>query len=236
MAVKAEPYLAWRADESLPRLARRFLAWSVIAESCGDIRAAAFGGLSAAWSCDDERLTEASSRCRERALFLFDRIPKETLDQEEFGEISLISIDLLRRTGRFQEAIRRCWNLREQSWPEGIEKVLTLQEKLAESRDSACYHVSGTRGDYGPRRRELTQEEIARSREEAERRMADAERREHEARKISQETAMAVWAKVVEGVWTCSHCGLDGTRDKDFRLSQGMRTVVICQRCGWPQE
>jgi hypothetical protein len=225
-AMKGEPFLTWRRDENLSPLARRFLCWSAIAQAAGEIEDAGFASLNGAWACDDEEQREGARRCRERALSLLESVPKEGLDRKRTMSNSLICIDILRRTGRFDEAADRCWKLKGEQLPEPFEKILVLQERLVLAMDTDRHTIAEV---VPPEVREREQREAAE-------RQAKAEKEKKEAREASREQAMMVWAEVAKGQWRCSHCGRGGVAERDFRLSLGDKSYVICRHCGWPQE
>jgi len=57
---------------------------------------------------------------------------------------------------------------------------------------------------------------------------ADSDEKERIARQLFE--------SIETSEWTCTHCGHQGVHHKDFRLSIGPESCVICRKCGWPQE
>ena len=51
-----------------------------------------------------------------------------------------------------------------------------------------------------------------------------------------EQVARELFGRIQQGGWTCGHCGAHGVAEKDFRLSIGPDSCVICRRCGWHQE
>ena len=88
--------------EDLPKLARRFFAHA-IAKSASDPLEAALNYLRAAWVCDDARLTSQSDECRMLAAEYF-RHSKPFSDDEAGRNLQAVFVDVLRRSGQFEEA------------------------------------------------------------------------------------------------------------------------------------
>jgi hypothetical protein len=102
--VNSDAYRAQLADEDLPAFARSFLCSSMIFEEHGDEAAAAQNAIEAAWVCDDEDLPGAATRCRLRAMELLRGSKPGSLYSDKSTEYAVI-VDLLRRAGRFEDAI-----------------------------------------------------------------------------------------------------------------------------------
>jgi hypothetical protein len=60
------------------------------------------------------------------------------------------------------------------------------------------------------------------------------ERVEKQTAKITH-IARRLFASIERGGWQCMHCGTYGAAHKDFRLSIGPKSCVICRKCGWVQ-
>lgn len=52
----------------------------------------------------------------------------------------------------------------------------------------------------------------------------------------SERTVRQLFARIERDGWDCTHCGRHGVAHKDFRLSIGPQSCVICRKCGWVQE
>ena len=129
--VDSDAYRAQLADEGLPELARSFLCSSMIFEEHGDEAAAAQNAIEAAWVCDDEDLPEAATRCRLRAI--------ELLRADQSTEYELI-VDLLRRAGRFEDAIAQADAALADAEGE-LAAVLAFSRSIALAGDSGPYTV-----------------------------------------------------------------------------------------------
>jgi hypothetical protein len=137
--VSSAAYQAQLVEEGIPELARSLLGVAFIAEELGDEAEAARCTIEAAWVCDDEEATEAARRCRLRAVSLVYECEAEgdELFSDPYADHAVI-IDLLRRAGRFEEAVRQAdADLAE---AEGeIVALLGFSRSLATAGDAGVY-------------------------------------------------------------------------------------------------
>lgn len=129
-------YRAVLEQEALSSSARQFLARSLIDERVGDLAAAAWGALRAAWMCEDDGNDDAALRCRTRALAFFRRAQAEGVVFAPGGNGACIVADVLRRTGRFEEAIVECERALENERGPLTRSILAFQVELARARDA----------------------------------------------------------------------------------------------------
>jgi hypothetical protein len=104
--VEGVPYRSLLADPFYPELARAFLCSSICFEQIGEEASAARNAIEAAWACDDDGAVEAAIKCRVRAAMLLRDSQGE--GDELFADAATenaVLVDLLRRAGRFEEAI-----------------------------------------------------------------------------------------------------------------------------------
>ena len=127
-------------DRSLPKLARAWLGWSLIAEEGGEGVEAGWAALSAAWACDDAGRSGGAERCRIRAATLFEAVIQagQTFSPEATGDAAILA-DILRRCGRFSEAIAFCATEVGPETPERIAAGLAFQRFLCEREDRRAY-------------------------------------------------------------------------------------------------
>ena len=144
--VESPAYRAQLADADLPELARSFLCSSTIFEEQGEEAAAARNAIEAAWVCDDENLPEAGTRCRLRAVELLreSEAEGEGLYPDSSTDYAVI-VDLLRRAGRFEEAVAQADAALGDAEGE-VGAVLAFSRSLALARDSGSYTVADATG------------------------------------------------------------------------------------------
>jgi hypothetical protein len=127
-------------DPSLPQLARSWLGWSMIAEEAGEPVEAGWAALSGAWACDDDKCVEGAERARNRAADLFEGVVRAGQKFSETpGGDSAILADILRRCGRFAEAIEHCTAEVPPEAPESLAAGLAFQRSLCERQDRQRY-------------------------------------------------------------------------------------------------
>lgn len=131
----------------LPRLARSLFCAALVHDAAGRPEASAWRFLEAAWACDDKRARGQARTCRERAAEMFHRA-LETGEAETHEAVVLtLTADLLRRAGRFDEALARC-ELADAALLEvddeefqGTAAVATFIRRCAEQEDDGSHHI-----------------------------------------------------------------------------------------------
>ena len=139
--VESDAYRQLLADPDLPELARSFLCSSMIFEEFEEEAFAARNAIEAAWVCDDENAHDAAVRCRLRAV---ERLRESEADGDALyddpsTEYAVI-VDLLRRAGRFEEAVEEADAALGEAEGE-VAAVLAFSRSLALARDSGVYTV-----------------------------------------------------------------------------------------------
>jgi hypothetical protein len=124
-------------------LAISFLCKALTLEGEKDVLAAARALLCAAWQCDDENRPEKAAECRHRAAdMLLKAEEKGCHIHEHRGLNALVLVDLLRRSGRFEDALAVI-EARVTELDEAIlVRILEHQIGLIRSRDVACHSLS----------------------------------------------------------------------------------------------
>jgi hypothetical protein len=92
----------------LPALARQFFCAALVAEAAEQREAAAWHFIEAAWACDDNGADEQARICRERAAEMLASAVAYGDVARENGVVHGVRADLLRRAGRYDEAIAAC--------------------------------------------------------------------------------------------------------------------------------
>lgn len=140
--IRSPAYRAVLESESVPRAARDFLARSLIDEQVGEPASAGWNALRAAWMCDDEEGAEEAAReCRTTALSLFRRAAAEGRQIAPGGNAACVITDLLRRTGRFDEALVESTRALEHETDPLVRSILAFQARLARARDAGRHDL-----------------------------------------------------------------------------------------------
>ncbi|KUG19769.1 hypothetical protein ASZ90_010503 [hydrocarbon metagenome] len=140
--VRHPAYREQLEDRTIPDLANSFLCWAMIQEHAGMPAKAAWSCLHAAWVCDDRSRDAAAEHCRRRAIALLRQARERGVRlAPQRGADEAILVDLLRRTGEFEEARA----LAEESLAERPEPMiaaaLRLQRALIARSDRGCHSL-----------------------------------------------------------------------------------------------
>jgi hypothetical protein len=141
--VASEEYRAQLGDESLPGKAREFLCFAVILERFHRFADAGWAALQSAWVCDDAGDDAAASRCRERAIELWQKGKQhgELFSDDMATEFALVT-DVYRRIGAFEHATVACSEgLDLEDIPPPVETMLRRQLTLIQARDRSTHSM-----------------------------------------------------------------------------------------------
>ncbi len=135
-------------SSNFPKLANSFLCYSMILENIEEYTEAGWACLHAAWVCDDSGYSEAAKVSRKKAFILFMRA-KEKGEKiaEQLGADEAIIVDLLRRAGEFEKALKFAEEGLKNKPEKIIETTLNFQIKLINKRDTSCYTIDDAIGD-----------------------------------------------------------------------------------------
>jgi len=140
--LRSPEYRNRRYDRAYPHEANAFRCWSLIARGLGYHDQAAWAAISAAWICDDHRESEGASRCRVMAVELIDEAAARGQPiAEGAGVPEAIKADLLRRAGRFQEALSSVLAGLGKEPAALVRNILRFQEQLIGAFDTGCHTV-----------------------------------------------------------------------------------------------
>lgn len=141
--LKSEAYLSCDDIKFRSELAKRFYRYYMLMIHEGNVRAAMFALLHAAWSCDDNRDKENAKLCREKAIPLASKIVGAELYDSE--NVNMIRADMMRRAGQFDELIREYESVKmkgdARNNPEILNRVIKFQIERAKEHDDKCYTV-----------------------------------------------------------------------------------------------
>lgn len=139
-----EEYQNQLTDLRFPAKACEFLAHALILERVGQRADAGWTSLHAAWVCDDHD-GQGQALARGKALEYW---RNAKLAGEDFAEPELepaLAVDLLRRMGRFEDALINCNQALdggEEPLEPLIEHLLRFEKSLIQGRDTGTYRLS----------------------------------------------------------------------------------------------
>ncbi len=140
--VDSEEYQSLLANDSLPKIARRFALCSLLNSQDREISGTAL--LRAAWVCDDEQNPQLAKSFRSQSADTLKKLqPFE--DSEEQATTATMLIDVLRRAERFEEAIKlsnQLLKFKAVKRSEVMLAVVKYQLSLSESQSAEVHLVS----------------------------------------------------------------------------------------------
>jgi len=127
-------YFTCEGIEFESRLAERFYHFYLIMKAQKNTLDAFYALIRAAWCCDDVRDAENAMICRKKAISLANRLLSEKVPQKM--EIYLIRLDLMRRSGQFEEVLKmyRKWH-----WKKQIRILVNFQLGRVRKQDTRAY-------------------------------------------------------------------------------------------------
>ena len=142
LLVLSPEYVAMLQKKAMPAKAREFLCWSMIAGQTGRPVQAAWACIHSAWVCDDAGALEVAAVCRAFALqaTAVATAAKQPISQQS-GAAEAIMADLLRRCGRFDEAVAVAEQGLLLDPEEFVMHTLRYQKKLSAVGDSRSHTV-----------------------------------------------------------------------------------------------
>ena len=139
--IKSEVYKKQLNKPNFPEIANSFLCWSLIEENNKNLIQACWCSIYAAWIGDDSNNKEAALYSRKRAVNLLKQIiinKQYLMDQD--GSDKTIMVDLLRRSGEFEEALNVCNESKDIS-NEILQKIIEYQKNLIKNKDISCHKI-----------------------------------------------------------------------------------------------
>ena len=134
--LQSEDYINANGRNFKSALAKTFYQQYLICLTDGKSDAAFRAILHAAWASDDCNDTENSNHARMLALLRIEKLIERRRGDEN---LLLMKCDLLRRSGRFEEAIREFSGIEMKN--EFLGKILAFQLDRARHGDGKCYTV-----------------------------------------------------------------------------------------------
>ncbi len=145
--VNSKEYQNIIVSSEMPEIAASFLALSYEKEKQQDYSDSAWRAINAAWICDDENKLELSTKCRRQAVTLIanaNKYGQKIADQAGVSEA--ITIDLMRRSGMYKEALELSATMKAEDIEEIIMQVIQYEVKLIAKQDIGAHTVSEALG------------------------------------------------------------------------------------------
>ena len=138
--IKSREYQVQLTNDKYPKLANSFLCKAMLEKAKGDLPRAIWTTIHAAWACDDSKNNESAKKCRIKAVELIKNAESngQTITDEPEADIA-ITVDLLRRSGQFNEALQIIEQNHGEIKGEIIGKVLEFQKELILRSDDQCH-------------------------------------------------------------------------------------------------
>jgi len=136
--ITTEAYRRALNDPKLPDALNHCVCWSMIQENQGDWASAGWAALYAAWVCDDDpSCRKLAAHYRKEAYRLFTKAQSEGMrfGQNKSGE-EIIKIDLLRRSGEFEEASRLCGKILDRQLDERTKTIVQFLRDRSDENDT----------------------------------------------------------------------------------------------------
>lgn len=129
-------------DSSYSDLAKSFLCKAMIDRESKDYSGATWALIHASWVCDDSDHASQAKLCRKKAVDMFaiaEEQGQQVLKQE--GANTAILVDLLRRSGQFEQARQVIEKQRGRISDDIIASVLEFQTVLIDKKDLTCHTI-----------------------------------------------------------------------------------------------
>lgn len=135
-------------DPTYPKLAASFLCKAILDRESKDFAAATWALIHAAWVCDDSDQAEEAMACRQKAADML-VIAEEHRQQvaEQDGASTTMLIDLLRRSGQFEQARKTIVERRRMISERIIARILDFQTCLLDRNDTGCHTTAEALGE-----------------------------------------------------------------------------------------
>ena len=135
-------------DPMYPGLANSYLCKAMIDQESKEYVAATWALIHASWACDDSDRFNQATVCRGRAVEMIaiaEEQGQQVSDQE--GARTAILADLLRRSGRFEQARQVIEKQHDSISDENIVRILDFLIGLIDKQDVLCHSIEEALGD-----------------------------------------------------------------------------------------
>ena len=135
-------------NKAIPKVAASFLALSYEKQQTHQYSESAWASIHAAWICDDKNKQKSSKECRKKAISMIESANAHSQKMgDQAGATEVLTIDLMRRAGMFDQALKLAEDTKTKDIEEIILQVIVYEESLIESKDIDSHTVSEALGD-----------------------------------------------------------------------------------------
>ena len=146
--IQSPGYKKQLGSSDSPELANSFLCWTLIQEEVSQNKIAGWTAVKAAWACDDAAYMDAARECRKRAIALLEMArQKGQWFADNAGTEEAVIVDLLRRSGQFEQAMQICDERLAMKPDTFISKIMNYQKQLIRKSDDDRHSTSEIGGD-----------------------------------------------------------------------------------------
>ena len=130
-------------DRSAPEIARPFLCHALILAYVKQYADAGWTALHAAWVCDDAQDDASAQSARLKAIDYWKHGKRHAQPFGDLPEEFALATDVLRRAGKFEEAIVTCTEgIGLEDLHPVIENILLFEKTIIQRRDSGRYGLA----------------------------------------------------------------------------------------------
>jgi len=141
--INSQKYQYQLGSSKYPELASSFLCKAMLENVNGDLAQSTWTTIHAAWACDDSRDDQSAKQCRIQAVNLIREaeLSGQTISDEPGADLA-ITVDLLRRAGHFNEALKMIEHKQGEIEDEMIRNILEFQKDLISRYDTSCHAIN----------------------------------------------------------------------------------------------
>ena len=141
--VESKEYQEIIGNKAIPKVAASFLALSYEKQQTHQYSESAWAAIHAAWIFDDKNKQKASKECRKKAISMIENANVHSQNMgDQAGATEVLTIDLMRRAGMFEQALKLVEETKTKDIEEIILQVIAYEESLIESKDIDSHIVS----------------------------------------------------------------------------------------------
>ena len=141
--VESKEYQNIIGNKAIPKVAASFLALSYEKQQTHQYSESAWAAIHAAWICDDKNKQKASKECRKKAISMIESANAHSQKMgDQAGATEVLTIDLMRRAGMFDQALKLAEDTKTKDIEEIILQIIAYEESLIESKDIDSHTVS----------------------------------------------------------------------------------------------